>query len=105
MKITKKANVINLDSILDISVDVHKDNLCFFFEIKGNEFTDVCKNRTCVIEKRLRKYAEIAANFGKKGLRVICEPTGQYQNKLMRTARRMGFLTCYVNAESVAKFK
>jgi len=105
MKITKKANVINLDSILDISVDVHKDNLCFFFEIKGNEFTDVCKNRTCVIEKRLRKYADIAANFGKKGLRVICEPTGQYQNKLMRTARRMGFLTCYVNAESVAKFR
>ena len=36
---------------------------------------------------------------------MICEPTGQYQNKLMRTARRLGFLTNYVNAESVAKFR
>ena len=63
-----------------------------FNKIKGNEFSDVCKNRTCVIEKRLRKYADIAANFGKKGLRVICEPTGQYQNKLMRTLEEWDFL-------------
>lgn len=105
MKITRKANLLNLNAILDVSVDVHKDNLCFFFEIRGTEYYDVCRNRTDVIEKRLHKYSQIAAKHGKKGLRVICEPTGQYQNKLLRTARRMGFLTCYVNAESVAKFR
>ena len=105
MKITKKATLINLNNIVDVSVDVHKDNLCFFFEINGTEYYDVCRNRTNVIEKRLASYAEIAGACGKKGLRIICEPTGQYQNKLMRTARRLGLLTCYVNAESVAKFR
>jgi len=67
MKITQKAHVIYLNNILDVSVDVHKDNLCFFFEIKGTEYSDVCRNRTNVIEKRLHKYAEIAAQHGKKG--------------------------------------
>ncbi len=105
MKITKKATLINLNKIVDVSVDVHKDNLCFFFEINGTEYYDVCRNRTNVIEKKLASYAEIAGACGKKGLRIICEPTGQYQNKLMRTARRLGLLTCYVNAESVAKFR
>ena len=39
MKIKKKANVIDLNSIVDVSVDVHKDNLCFFFEIDGTQDT------------------------------------------------------------------
>ena len=38
-------------------------------------------------------------------MRVICEPTGQLQNKLLRTARRLGCFTSYVNAESVSKFR
>jgi hypothetical protein len=105
MKITPTAQKINLNNIVDISVDVHKDTLCFFFEIDGKEFSDTCSNRTTVIQKRLRTYHKIAAEHGRKGLRVICEPTGQFQNKLMRTARRLGFITNYVNAESVAKFR
>jgi transposase len=105
MKITRTAQKINLNNIVDIPVDVHKDTLCFFFEIDGKEFADTCSNRTAVIEKRLLSYHKIAVEHGRKSLRVICEPTGQYQNKLMRTARRLGFLTNYVNAESVAKFR
>ena len=105
MKITRTAQKINLNNIVDVSVDVHKDTLCFFFEIDGKEFSDTCRNRTTVIAKRLLSYHDIAKEHGRKGLRVICEPTGQYQNKLMRTARRLGFLTNYVNAESVAKFR
>lgn len=105
MKITRTAKKINLNNIVDIPVDVHKDILCFFFEIDGKEFSDSCRNRTVVIEKRLRAYHQIAMEHGRKSLRVICEPTGQFQNKLMRTARRLGFLTNYVNAESVAKFR
>ncbi len=30
MKIPKKTNIINLNSIVYISVDFHKDNLCFW---------------------------------------------------------------------------
>jgi hypothetical protein len=75
MKITKKATLINLNNIVDVSVDVHKDNLCFFFEIGGKEYSDVCANRTTVIQKKLSSYAKIARQAGKKGLRSICEPT------------------------------
>ena len=47
----------------------------------------------------------IAQEQGVERLRLICEPTGDYQNKLLRTARRQGHLTCLVNAESVYKFR
>jgi transposase len=105
MKITRTAQKINLNNIVDLAVDVHKDTLCFFFEIDGKEFYDTCGNRTTTIEKRLLRYHKIAIEHGRKNLRVICEPTGQYQNKLMRTARRLSFFSNYVNAESVAKFR
>jgi transposase len=38
-------------------------------------------------------------------LRIICEPTGDYHTKLLRIARTMGFSTCFVNTESVARFR
>ena len=41
----------------------------------------------------------------KEILRVICEPTGGYEQKLLSTARRLGQLTVYVNAEAVNKFR
>lgn len=105
MKITLTAQKINLNNVVDIAVDVHKDTLCFFFEIDGREYTDECRNRTSVIEKKLSQYHDIAKEHGRQTLRILCEPTGQYQNSLFRTARRLGFFTCYVNAESVAKFR
>lgn len=105
MKITRTAKKINLNQVVDVSVDVHKDILNFFFVIDGREYADECRNRTSVIEKKLRGYLEIARNQHRKNLRIICEPTGQYQNCLHRTARRLGCLTCFVNAESVAKFR
>jgi transposase len=105
MRITRRAEKINLNHVVDVSVDVHKETLYFFFAMNGHEYSDECQNRTSVIEKRLQQYHAIALEHNKKSLRIICEPTGQYQNKLFRTARRLGFLTCYVNAESVAKFR
>lgn len=105
MKITQTAQKIKLNQVLDISVDVHKDTLNFFFAIGGKEYTDECNNRTNIIENKLKAYHKIALEHGMKNLRIICEPTGQYHNKLFRTARRMGFLTCFVNAESVVKFR
>ena len=105
MKITQTGHKIKLNQVMDISVDVHKDTLNFFFAADGREYTDECRNRTSIIGKKLKVYHKTALEHGMKSLRIICEPTGQYQNKLFRTARRMGFLTCFVNAESVAKFR
>jgi hypothetical protein len=103
MRISQTAQKIKLNQVMDISIDVHKDSLNFFFEAGGKGYSDECSNRTTVISKQLEAYHQIAAEHGMKTLRIICEPTGQYQNKLFRTARRMGFFTCFVNAESVAK--
>jgi transposase len=105
MKITQTAEKIKGNFAMDVSVDVHKDTLNFFFETKGKEYMDECSNRTSVIQKKLRTYHEVAVEHGMQTLRIICEPTGEYQNKLFRTARKMGCLTCFVNAESVAKFR
>ncbi len=105
MKTTRSAEKINLKHVLDIGVDVHKETLCFYFEFNGTEYSDECRNRTSVIERKLRSYHKIALAHGRKTLRIICEPTGQYQNSMFRTARRLGFLTCYVNAEAVSKFR
>jgi transposase len=105
MKITRTAEKINLNQVVDVSVDVHKETLNFFFVIDGREYYDECRNRTALIEARLKNYLEIVSKHGRKNLRIICEPTGQYQNSLQRTARRLGCFTCLVNAESVAKFR
>jgi transposase len=91
--------------VLDVAVDVHKDTLNFFFSLAGREYRDECPNHTRSIERRLSKYHGIAQEQGVARLRLICEPTGDYQNKLLRTARRHGHLTCLVNAESVYKFR
>jgi transposase len=105
MKITRSAEKIKVEDAMDISVDVHKDMLNLFFETGSKEYSDECSNRTTVIQARLQAYHQIAEAQGMKTLRIICEPTGQYHNKLFRTAHTMGFLTCFVSAESVAKFR
>lgn len=105
MKITQTAQKIKVNFAMDVSVDVHKDTLNCFFETEGKEYYDEFSNRNTVISKKLNAYHKVATEHGRKTLRIICEPTGQYQNKLFRTARKMGFLTCFVNTESVAKFR
>jgi transposase len=105
MRITQNLREIKLNQVLDVSVDVHKETLNFFFSLEGKEYRDECPNRTKSIEKRLSNYFAIAQEQGIARLRLICEPTGDYQNKLLRTARRQGHLTCLGNAESVYKFR
>ena len=105
MRITQTLREIKPNQVLDVSVDVHKEILNFFFSLEGKEYRDECPNHTRSIEKRLSKYHGIAKEQGVERLRLICEPTADYQNKLLRTARRQGHLTCLVNAESVSKFR
>ena len=105
MRITQTLHEIKSNQALDVSVDVHKEILNFFFSLEGKEYRDECPNHTRSIEKRLAKYHGIAQEQGIARLRLICEPTGEYQNKLLRTARRHGHLTCLVNTENVYNFR
>ncbi len=105
MKTTKKTPVVQLDQVIDICVDVSKDKLNAYFELGDLAFDDELPNTTRQIEKKLREYARMAKEHGLETLRVVCEPSGGYQSKLLRTARRLGHLTAYVNGEAVAKFR
>ena len=105
MQSTTLPVVAQLDSLLDICVDVSKAKLNVYFELGGQGIDDEWSNTTRQIEAKLRQYQHLAEEHGLRGLRIICEPSGGYQDKLMRTARRLGYLTAYVNGESVAKFR
>lgn len=105
MEFTQKPAKAQLDRVLDICVDVSKDKLDVYFELAERTCTDLLPNSTRQIERGLRAYAAEATKEGCHSLRVVCEPTGGYQNKLLRTARRLGFLTTYVSGEAVAKFR
>ena len=105
MKSTTKTPAVQLDQLLDICVDVSKSKLNVYFQIGDQAFDDEWPNTTRQIEKKLGEYQRLASEHGVKTLRVICEPSGGFQNKLLHTARRLGHLTAYVNGEAVAKFR
>ena len=105
MKSTKMTPVAQLDQLLDVCVDVSKSKLNVYFEVGDRAFEDEWPNTTRQIEKKLRACQRLANEHGLTSLRVICEPSGGYQDKLLQTARRLGHLTAYVNGEAVAKFR
>ena len=94
---------------LNVCFDVGKNKLNYYFVIdeitKSQAFEGEFRNSIPQISEKLEEIRKIASKFGYQKMRVVCEPTGGYQDKLLRTARKMGCFTNYVNAESVAKFR
>ena len=74
-------------------MDIGKARLNVYFEIGDQAIDDEWPNTTRQLEKKLRPYQGLASEHGLKTLRVIYEPSGGYQDKLLRTARRLGHLT------------
>jgi len=105
MKMTPTALEFKREDVLDVAADVHKKILNLVARLPGMECEDACVNSTRQIEKQLQAFHQMAMEHGKKTLRIVCEPSGEYERKLLRTARRLGFLTAYVNTESVKKFR
>jgi len=105
MKVTKVAQVIKNEQVMDVSVDVHKEDLYALARVPGKEYAETFKNSTPRIRKIVKDYQKIAQEHGCAQVRIICEPTGVYDRKLLQTARLLGALTSYVNAEAVSKFR
>jgi transposase len=105
MKVTRKAVEFKPDFFFNVCCDVHKDELYFFAKEPGTEYETRCQNRTASVTKTLKAFEEEAAKVGKTVVRIVCEPTGQYDRVLLRTAHRLGFATSYVNTESVCKYR
>ena len=55
------------------------------------------------IEEKLRELSDYTDEHGLEGLCVVCEPTGGYDEELLRLARQQGHETAYVNTEHSAK--
>lgn len=104
MKITRTSIEFKPEQFFNVSCDVHKDKLFFFTSEAGLEYEHRCPNRTAQVASTLRAFATEADKV-EKSIRVICEPTGQYDRVLLRTAHRMGFATSYVNTENVKKYR
>lgn len=109
MKVTHSLDPINPAAVLNVGVDVSKDKLNVHFELRQGRavtaYDDEFGNRTSTIEHKLDGIAQLAMEHGYTQTRVICEPTSGYETKLLKTARRQGLLTNYVNGEAVAKFR
>jgi transposase len=105
MKVSQIKQVINPEKTMDVCVDVHQERLYAMARVNGNEYEVDFRNSNEQIRRHLAEYRDIAHQQGRPIVRVICEPTGAYDKKLLRTARQMGFLTAIVNVECVAKYR
>ena len=105
MKVKSAGQQIKAAEYLNACFDVSKDTLNVVAQAHSTIYEDQFANRTRTIEPKLDELHAIAKSHGLKGLRVVCEPTGVYDRCLLRTARRLGHRTAYVNAEAVKKFR
>lgn len=109
LNITKVRREVHADNLLVVGVDVSKDTLDLYAELEGasegqrRKLDGQIPNRLGEIEAVLRTLAARAAEAGLEGLLVVCEPTGGYEEELLREARRLGHQTAYVNGEHVSK--
>ena len=110
-KVTIKAEEFKLEEVLVVCFDVSKDKLNSFLRYRDpgddqlRECEDQYRNRTSTIRRKLLELSKLSNELGLSDLLVVCEPTGGYERSLLRTARREGFRTAYVNPESVHKLQ
>jgi transposase len=115
MRMTHRIEKINLKHYLTVAFDVGKENLNYYYEVPGKvksvERTVVdcyegeIENKCRAIDKMICKMEIFAEEKDYGGLHIVCEPTGAYDRKLMRCARKRGHTTAYVSGESVSKMK
>lgn len=102
MKLIENASAPAAQAI--VGVDVGKEELHLYTEIGGRIVRRSFANRTRSIERNLeRLLSEDEINTRRRLLAV--EPTGSYHESLLRTARKMGFETAWVDGERVASMR
>lgn len=109
MKIRPQHQSVNPHDELLLCFDVSKRSLNLFSQYtrEGSTFRleDEIPNATGAIEHALTRCEDIADEAELSALRVLAEPTGGYEQKLLKTARRLGHKTALVSPEHVAGLK
>ncbi len=60
MKVTQVAEVIKYEQVMDVSVDVHKEDLYSLAQMPGKKYAATFKKRTPQIQKVVEVYQKIA---------------------------------------------
>jgi transposase len=99
---------INAADQLVVCFDVSKDHLDgYAIHVRrgavDREITVSIDRKADQIEDQLDELAGYAEKHDLSGLCVVCEPTGGYDEELLRLARHQGHETAYVNTEHTAK--
>jgi len=108
MKLSYKIDNVKTKNLLNIAFDVSKNDLYMYTEFglgKINCIQDKFANTVTEIESKLKEYKTLAKENDYDNIQIICEPTGNYEKKLMTLARQQDCYTAYVNGESVFKYK
>jgi transposase len=99
---------INANDELVVCFDVNKEKLDGYaihsrMGASDREITVTIDRRADQIEEQLSELSSYADEHGLDGLCVVCEPTGGYDQELLRPARKQAHRTAYVNTEHSAK--
>lgn len=109
MKISAQHRRVNPQRELLACFDVSRQCLNLFTRFERADRTycieDEIPNSTNAIEHILTRLSDVAAEADLEHLRVLCEPTGGYEQKLLRTATRLGYQTALISSEHVAGLK
>lgn len=105
-----QSEVGQLESRWDVAVDVSKDSLSWYGELpRGPGRYDAREGKVgsgdAAILEWLGQLTALARQQGYGGVRIICEPTGGYERRLLRAARQCGCATALVNGEAVSKMQ
>jgi transposase len=93
------------ESRWDIAVDVGQKALDWYGEVAGQAHQGHIANRSEAILAGLEQLKAEAVRQGFSGMRIICEPTGGYERRMLRAARQLGCATALVNGEAVHKMQ
>jgi len=88
-----------------LAFDVHSRWLNLYTEIGGHVFERKVPNRGAAVETQLIQLREAAGATGAPWVTVVCEPSGGYQQPLLRAAKRLGLRTAWVSGEAVARMR
>ena len=115
MEMIRRIAKIDTTNTMTVAFDVSKDKLNYYSEVEGkitgNNFRDQfviqdeVPNTPLGIIETLEELTGFAKSKGYLGIHVVCEPTGNYSDLLLKTAHGKGHTTAYVSGESVHKAK
>ena len=101
MTVNQETRAGQLERRWDVAVDVGQATLDWYGEAADSVRRGHLANRSEAMLAWLEQLKAEAVRLGFDGVRIICEPTGGYERRLLRAARQLGCATALVNGEAV----